>query len=290
VPICNKPLMAYQLEHMREHGIDEVFVVIGHLGHRIIQTLGDGSDYGMRIEYVEQQKRLGIAHALGQLERHIDRPFLLILGDIFFDCPAGLGPMFRDFETYQPAAVLAAKDEADPEIVKLHAAIVADGHGNVRRIIEKPRHAPTSLRSCGLYLFDLTVFDAIRRTPRTALRDEYELTDSVQILIEYEYPVRVAEVVDWDVNVTFVEDLVACCVHQLRRMGVDHLVGRDCALADGVRLVDTVVGDNVTIREPVILERCVVLSGTTLDGGDDQHDRVIGCGAATGEVPAEEDV
>ena len=57
VPICNRPLLAYQLDYMRQLGIEDVIIVIGHLGHEIARTLGDGSDYGVRIRYVEQAER-----------------------------------------------------------------------------------------------------------------------------------------------------------------------------------------------------------------------------------------
>ena len=284
VPICNKPLLVYQLEYMRQIGIDEVIVVIGHLGYRITQTLGDGSQFGMRIRYVEQEKRLGIAHAVGQLESYIDRPFMLFLGDIFFELP-DLHVMVDEMEQHGATAVLAVKEETDPEAVKRNFAVILRDDGTVRRVIEKPRHprggsdrnapAPNLLKGCGLYLFDLPIFGAIGRTPRTAMRDEYELTDSIQILIDYEYPVRVAPVVDWDMNVTFIGDLILCSVHVLTSMKRPFLVGEGCRLAEGVELVDTVLGDNVTVAKPMRLERCVVLSGVELRDGEEYYESVI---------------
>jgi len=131
------------------------------------------------------------------------------------------------------------------------------------------------LKGCGLYLFDLPVFDAIRRTPRTAMRDEYELTDSIQILIDYEYAVRVAPVVTWDINLTYTHDLISCCLHQLRKLSVSSIVGEECNIVEGVELRNTVVGDRVSIRRPATLERCVVLSGVTLDGGQNYTDTVL---------------
>ena len=248
-PICNKPLMAYQLDHMRALGIEDVIIVIGHLGHRITQVLGDGSAYGVRIRYVEQERRLGLAHAVGQLERHLKHPFLLILGDIFYEAP-NLAAM-KNF------SVIMRED------------------GDVKRVIEKPRHPPNMLKGCGLYLFDLPIFDAIRRTPRTAMRDEYELTDSIQILIDYEYRVRIAPVVEWDMNLTFIGDLIACCQRQLKKLGESHVVGKGCEIAPGAALSETCIGDNVRITRPVRLERCVVLPGVTLDDGRDYTDTVI---------------
>ena len=273
-PICNRPLLAYQLDYMRQAGIEEVFVVIGHLGHRITQVLGDGSQFGVHLEYVEQQQRLGIAHAVGQLERHLDHPFLLMLGDIFFEIP-DIGSMMKELEVHEAAAVLAVKEETDVEAVKRNFSVLLRDDGTVKRVIEKPRHVPNMLKGCGLYLFDLPIFDAIRRTPRTAMRDEYELTDSIQILIDYEYKVRVAPTVEWDVNVTYAQDLVTCCVRQLRKEKRSSVVGRDCHLVEGVTLTDTVVGDRVTIQCPGTLERCVVLSGVNLEYECNYHDTVI---------------
>lgn len=266
-PVCNQPLMVYQIEHLRAMGIEDIIVVIGHLGHYIAQTLGDGSAFGVRIQYVEQVQRLGLAHAVGQLERHITRPFVLFLGDIFFQVN-DLPRMLEEFEHLDTAAVLAVKDEDDPAAIKKNFSVLLDESGQVRRVIEKPRHLENRLKGCGLYLFDERIFDAIRRTPRTAMRDEYELTDSIQILIDYDYPVRVARVVEWDVNLTFIGDLIDCCVHELRRRGQASLVGAGANIAQEVALVESVVGDRVHIQGPARLERCVVLPGATLPPGE----------------------
>jgi dTDP-glucose pyrophosphorylase len=264
VPICNKPLLAYQLEYMREAGIEDVVIVIGHLGYRIVQALGDGSAFGVRIRYVEQERRLGIAHAVGQLEPHVDRPFMLFLGDIFFEVP-NLAPMFDEMERNGATAVLAVKEETDVAAVKKNFSVQLREDGTVRRVIEKPRHVTNLLKGCGMYLFDLPIFDAIRRTPRTALRDEYEITDSIQILIDLEYPVRIASVVNWDMNVTYIADLITCCTRRLRSLGREFLIGDGADVAQGAALVDTVIGEGAVVRHPVRLERCVVLSGATVD-------------------------
>jgi dTDP-glucose pyrophosphorylase len=273
-PICNRPLMTYQLEQMKSLGIEDVTIVIGHLGHVITRVIGDGSQFGVRVRYHEQQERLGLAHAVGQVERFMDRPFVLFLGDIYFEVDR-LERMVTEFENHRPAAVLAVKEETDVEKVKKNFSVLLRDDGTVRRVIEKPRHVTNMLKGCGLYLFDLPIFDAIRRTPRTAMRDEYELTDSIQILIDYEYGVRCVPVVEYDINLTFTKDLVDCCVFQLKKEGKRSVVGAGCQITEGTELIDTVIGDDVTITKPVRLERCVILSGTTLDNGQDYNDCII---------------
>lgn len=273
-PVCNKPLLAYQLEHLRGLGIDEVIVVIGHLGRRIVDTLGDGSAYGVRIRYVEQEKRLGLAHAVGQLEPHISNPFVLMLGDIFFEVD-DLAQIARIHNQSNAAAVLAVKDEPDPAAIRRNFAVLADDSGSVRRVIEKPRVVPNRLKGCGIYLFDDRIFEAVRRTPRTAMRDEYELTDSIQILIDYGYPVRIAPAVKWDVNVTFIGDLIECCVHVLRQQGKPSLVGAGCNIAPGATLAETVLGDGARIEHPIRLERCVVMPGAVVASTVDLANAVV---------------
>ncbi|HOQ90641.1 MAG TPA: NTP transferase domain-containing protein, partial [Candidatus Hydrogenedentes bacterium] len=84
-PVANEPLAERQIRQMRELGVREVVVVIGHLGHLVSRCLGDGSRLGVTIRYVEQERPLGLAHAVSQLEDHVDRPFYLMLGDLYFE-------------------------------------------------------------------------------------------------------------------------------------------------------------------------------------------------------------
>ena len=69
-------------------------------------------------------------------------------------------------------------------------------------MIEKPRYVNSQLKGCGLYVFDPHIFDAIRRTPRTAMRDEYEITDSIQILINDGYVTHHHPIAERDLNLT----------------------------------------------------------------------------------------
>lgn len=273
-PICNKPLVVYQLEHLKSLGVEEVVIVIGHLGHVITQHLGDGSRFGVRIRYVEQQQRLGLAHAVGQIERHVDRPFILFLGDLYFQFK-NLQSLVEEFETHHPAAVLSVKEEEDVNEVKKNFSVLLREDGSVKRVIEKPRYVSSMLKGCGLYLFDLPIFDAIRRTPRTAMRDEYELTDSIQILMDLDYSVRAAACVQYDMNVTFIRDLIACCRFEMARRGVRQVVDASAQVHPEAVLEESVIGERVVVSRPVRLERCVVLPGAVLDDGHDYHDTVI---------------
>lgn len=260
LPVCNKPIIQYQLEDMRNIGVHDVIIVVGHLKEEIISYFGDGSSLGLHIRYVEQRETLGIAHAVAQLENEVNSPFILFLGDIFLvskDLPA----MERMFWERRAGAVLAVKREKNPEYIRRNFAVILHGSGTVTRVIEKPRYITNDLKGCGVYIFDLAIFDAIRRTPRTAQRDEYEITNSIQILIDDGYPVYPAEVIDWDMNITFACDLLECNRNQLARLGKPCLLGEGVAIHPEARIEGSVLGAGVTVDHPITIRDSLVFSG-----------------------------
>ncbi|MCF6286158.1 MAG: NTP transferase domain-containing protein [Candidatus Hydrogenedentes bacterium] len=274
LPVTNVPLIVRHLETLRSLGIQEAFVVVGHLGQQIRDALGDGTAFGMALHYVEQERREGLAQAVGMLEAHISKPFVLLLGDIYFAFK-DLVPLIEHFEFHRASAAIAVKDESDPALVRRNFSVEMNDTGQIRRVVEKPTEVASLWKGCGLYLFGPTIFDAIRRTPRSSLRNEYELTDAIQTLIDDGRPVYGTPVVDKDVNVTTPDDLIACNRHALRAMGKPHLVGENCQVAQGTTLHETVLGDGVCIVQPCRLEGCVVLPGTVIDSAMAQRDRVL---------------
>jgi len=264
LPVCNRPILEYQIEYMKKAGIRDIILVIGHLGYAIARHFGDGEGFGVNIRYVEQEETLGIAHAVGRLEPYISSPFLLFLGDIFFitnDLSVMIDVMRKD----KASAVLAVKKEENPEAIKRNFAVLLNEDGTVKRVIEKPRYVTNSIKGCGLYLFDLHVFDAIRRTPRTAMRDEYEITDAIQILVDDGFPVVTSEIVQQDMNVSYPHDLLLCSLEELKHLNRPYLVGKDCQLHPEVRLERAVLGDRVRVSTPITITDSIVFSDTVVD-------------------------
>lgn len=274
LPVCNTPLLQYQIEMFRDQGVTEIIMVIGHLGHEIVQVFGDGSRLGVSIRYVEQAKLLGIAAALGQLESLIHTPFFMVLGDIFFKYE-NISSMIEILREKNASAVLAVKDEPHQEAIKRNFTVLQNDDGTVRRVIEKPRHVITRVKGCGLYLFDLPVFDAVRRTPRTAMRDEYEITDTIQIMVDDGLPVYTAEVITWDINLTYPADVLRCNLYELEYRGETVALGENTDIHPGAQLTRAVVGDNVAIRHPIKVNRAVIFPGTVVTSEHDIEDFIL---------------
>ena len=85
IPILGKPILEYQLDCLREQGYTDIILVIGHLGHVIQNYFGDGSAFGVHIEYVVETQPLGTAGALYLLKEQLTEDFLLLCGDVIFD-------------------------------------------------------------------------------------------------------------------------------------------------------------------------------------------------------------
>lgn len=271
LPILGKPLLQYQVECLRELGVRRVIIVIGHLGFEIVRALGDGRQLGVEIEYVDQARTLGIAHAVSKLEPLVDRPFMLFLGDIFFvhdDLERMVAMLGRD----GVRGVLAVKDEPSIEAIRRNFVVREDEEGFVKRVIEKPQHPPSRLKGCGLYLFDPVFFDAARRTPRTAMRDEYELTDAIQIFVDDGNRVRAARVIRDDLNLSYPSDLLDI---NLKLLGDRNLIGKDVRLPPGCRVEHSVILDRATVTHPIEIRDTLVLPGVTVTATSDVRRAIV---------------
>jgi dTDP-glucose pyrophosphorylase len=257
-PVCNKPIMQYQIEAMYAAGIHDICIVVGPGGELIRRHFGDGRRFGPRISYIEDQAPAGIAASLALTEPWVDGPFAVFLGDIFLSL-GDMAPALAPMDEGAAGTIVVRRDT--PAAVRRNFAVVTERGGRISRVIEKPAEPPTDLKGCGVYVFDRTIFDAIRRTPRSALRNEYEITDAVQILIDMGRPVYAADIVRWDINITFPADLLECNLRVLREQRLESLVGEGARIGVQTRLAGSIVGEQAVVDSPVMLEQCLVLPG-----------------------------
>ncbi len=260
LPVLDKPIVYHQLEAMVRLGIRKAIIVVGHRGYEVVRQIERQPPLGIEIDYVPQESNLGIAHCVGCLEGALTGPFLLFLGDIFFHAPE-LDGMITVFREHQADAVLGAIEEQDLAAISRNYCIVTDERGLARQVLEKPRYPKSRLKGVGIYLFTPVVFDAIRRTSRTAMRDEYEITDSIQILIDLGYDVRPCTDIAHDLNVTYPRDLLDMNLWALEHEGLDNYISDTARVDRGAVIKHTVVGAGATIGNGAVLKNTVVFAG-----------------------------
>lgn len=85
VSIVGKPILEYQIDCLRENGIKDIYILIGHLGSVIKDYFKNGFNFGVNIKYIEEKEPLGSAGSLFYLRNELDDDFVFIYGDLMFD-------------------------------------------------------------------------------------------------------------------------------------------------------------------------------------------------------------
>lgn len=181
IPILDRPILEYVVHRMvHEFGVEQIYLIVGHMQEVIRNYFKDGRRFGVRIDYLQQSEQKGIAHAVSLTEAYIREPFLVILGDDFtLGSVKGLEDTFFKNRAY---VVEAVTTEHDQEIIARTCSVVLDSENRIVSITEKPTSFLSNIRGCGLYLFDPVVFDYIRKTPISPVRREIEITHTIDIM------------------------------------------------------------------------------------------------------------
>jgi UDP-N-acetylglucosamine diphosphorylase/glucosamine-1-phosphate N-acetyltransferase len=197
LPIANRPILEHLLIELKKAGVNEFTMVVGYHAETIRQHFGDGSKWGVGIDYVMQRKQLGTAHAVKTVEGLVRDKFLLANGDVLLRAEDVEKLLAKDTIALSLTEV---KDTRDLGIVE----ITGD---RIKAIHEKVANHPSKLVNAGVYLLTSDIFPAIAKTEKSP-RGEYELTDSLQILLSESYPVSWVKIAHW-LNVSYPWDLLA---------------------------------------------------------------------------------
>jgi glucose-1-phosphate thymidylyltransferase len=273
VPVANKPVLFYGIEAMAEAGIEEIGIIVApETGGEIRAAAGDGSRFGVRITYVEQQQPLGLAHAVLTAEPFLgESSFVMYLGDNLLQ--GGISDLVAAFREHGPDALILLTPVSDPEnygVAELDGAAGA-GAGRVVRLVEKPAAPATDLALVGVYMFTAKIHSAARAIAPSA-RGELEITDAIQHLVDADLRVEPHIVRGWWKDTGRLEDML-----EANRLILDNLVGR----VEG-ELVDSRVDGRVVVEPGARLERTTVRGPAVIGARAQLRDCYIGPYTAVG--------
>jgi UDP-N-acetylglucosamine diphosphorylase / glucose-1-phosphate thymidylyltransferase / UDP-N-acetylgalactosamine diphosphorylase / glucosamine-1-phosphate N-acetyltransferase / galactosamine-1-phosphate N-acetyltransferase len=180
LPVGDKAVIEHVVESMKLAGIKDIAIVVSPHKHGISDYLGSGKRFGVRLTYVVQDERLGLANAILSGEHVIDDRFTVVLGDNFFYPKSFLKDLIDYHINERADATLGVGNVKD---VTRHGIITPEDN-RIVDIIEKPsiEMAASTLGSIGIYVFEKEVFDAIKRT-KPGYKNEFQLADSIRIMI-----------------------------------------------------------------------------------------------------------
>jgi glucose-1-phosphate thymidylyltransferase len=267
VPIANKPVLFYGVEAIVSAGIRDIGVVVGDTKDEIQAALGDGSRFGARFTYIEQDAPRGLAHAVLISERFLKgEPFVMYLGDnVIADGITALVDDYRRLGCNSQILLAKVPNPSQFGVAELE-------NGRVVRLTEKPKAPKSDLALVGVYMFDDSIWEAVRAI-RPSSRQELEITDAIQWLVDHGKSVHPHLVSGWWKDTGKIEDML-----EANRIILDTFTARGLENLDPASRVE----GKVVVEKGAKLERATVRGPAILGAGAEVRDAFVGPYTAVG--------
>jgi len=235
IPIANKPILGYVLDHISQAGVTDVGVIIApETGKDVKNYAKNGSKWNIKITYILQEP-LGLAHAVKTARNFLEEDdFIMYLGDNLIG--NGVTTLLERFENEELDALILLKEVEDPTRFGI---AVLDNQGNVIRLIEKPKTPPSNLALVGVYIFSNKIHLAIDKI-KPSWRGELEITDAIQEMINLGFKVKAEKLNTWWLDTGKKDDILVANAKVL-----DEFINRQ---VDG-EIIESKVEGRVSIKE-----------------------------------------
>ena len=261
VPIANKPVLFYGVEAIVAAGIRDIGVVVGDTKDEIRAALGDGSRFGARVTYIEQDAPRGLAHAVLISEAFLrGEPFVMYLGDNVI--AEGITALVDDYRRIGCNSQILLAKVPNPS----QFGVAELENGRVVKLTEKPTQPKSDLALVGVYMFDDSIWDAVRAI-RPSARQELEITDAIQWLVDHGKSVHPHLVTGWWKDTGKVEDML-----EANRIILDTFAASGAEGADAASRVE----GKVVLERGARLERSTVRGPAIIGAGAEIRDAYVG--------------
>ncbi len=272
IPVANKPVLVRVIEAIRQAGVREIGMVVGHTAAEIQDALGDGANWDVVLTYIPQHSPDGLAHAV-KISRDFlrDDPFVMFLGDNVIE--GGISALIRDFAENAWNSQIVLKEVDNPSA---YGVAKMQPDGRIERLIEKPAAPPSNLALVGIYMFDKHIFDAVDAIKPSA-RGEYEITDAIQWLIDQGYTVYPHVHRGWWIDTGKPTDMLEANSHVLEETKpciadsaiVDHhsTVDSRVTLQPGARIINSILRGPTIIGVDTLIENSYIGPFTSIYHG-----------------------
>jgi len=302
IPVANKPVSQYVLEDLVSSGVSDIAIILGETFPELVREhYGDGSRFNCKITYIYQGKPLGIAHAVSLTKDFVgEEKFVVYLGDNLLQY--SIKEYVEYFDKSDLDAMILLKEVDDP---RMFGVAEFDEEGNLMRLVEKPKEPPSKYAVIGIYFFKPIVFDVIKDL-KPSWRGEYEITDTIQLLLDRGYRVDYKIIDGWWFDTGKASDILMVNaiilderIHREIRGDIINSriegrvqVGEDTKIIDSIVRGPAVIGDGCIIKNSFIgpytsignnveisgssIEYCIILDEAIIKDIDRIEESLIG--------------
>lgn len=291
IPVANKPILFYPIEDVIEAGADEIGIILGPNKDQVIDTV-NSAEWDARIEFIYQGEPKGLAHTILVAEDFLgDEEFIMYLGDNIIK--GGITQHAEKFRSLKPDSLVLLTQVDDPQ---RFGVAEFDEQGRVKRLVEKPKVPPSNFALAGIYFFNPIIIEACKSI-KPSWRNELEITDAIQWLIENNRRVEASKIEGWwkdtgksedilEANRLILDDMKPRMEGTLKESKVfgravigqrsiienstikgPCIIGKDCKIVNSYVGPYTAINDGCVIEGTEIEDSVVMAGSTLLDAG-----------------------
>jgi mannose-1-phosphate guanylyltransferase / phosphomannomutase len=260
IPFLNRPLIAYTIEYLKRYGVGDLIVNLHHEPDSVRAQIGDGSDYGIRIDYsIEEPEILGTSGALDRVRDQLDKEtFIVVNGKIITDIDLGAAlATHRDRKALATLVLLPNhKRERFSEV-----RITEDGRISEFAGFPAPGNPLTPLMFTGIHILEPGIFDYIPRGVFSdSVRDVYPkaMADGKNIAA------HVAAGASLWRELSTIERYLTITLEFLGREGLDTIMDEGCEVESGATVERSVLWKRARVERGARLTDCIVGDGVII--------------------------
>ncbi|MFA5517036.1 MAG: mannose-1-phosphate guanyltransferase [Desulfuromonadales bacterium] len=283
IPLVNRPIMLHIIDLLKQHGINELVLLLYHQPEAIKNFFGDGSEFGVRISYVTPLADFGTAGAVKAAEKFLKERFLIISGDLLTDFD--LGKVLQEHQSKKALATITLTSVKDP---LQFGVVITDKKGRIVKFLEKPGWGEvfSDTINTGIYVLEPEVLDLI---PEGENRDWSK--DIFPLMLERQMALfgcnlkgYWADIGNTDAYLEACRDIAAHRVEVVKKerpagkTGQDLYLGAETLIApDAITGMEgmVVLGDNTHVQGKVRLKNCIVGRNCVIEDGAELENAIL---------------
>jgi len=299
VHIANKPMMEHIVNLLKKHGFYDLVVLLYFQPEDITSHFGDGSGWGVRIQYVTASEDYGTAGSVKNAEQFLDQRFLVISADVLTDVDLKEAIDFHAEKQAQATMVLTRKENPLP-----YGLVITKETGEIERFLEKPTWGEvfSDTINTGIYILEPEVlnkipgqknFDFSKNLFPLMLEEKRPLFGYVtssywkDVGNLEEYATAHQDILNGKVKVEIDGNLLqkngsSIWAGKNLKLGKDVkfegtlILGNDCVIGSGSVLSDSVIGHAVKVGKETTISRSVIWRDTQIGSGVSMAESVVG--------------